>query len=69
MSQYIGQVKWFSITRGYGFIGVEGVAEDVFVHHSGILGNGFKTLEEGTRVHFDIEMSERGPKAVNVMSA
>ncbi len=69
MAQFSGQVKWFSITRGYGFIGMENGSDDIFVHHSGIVGYGFKSLEEGSRVQFDIEVSDKGPKAVNVVTA
>ena len=60
-----GIVKWFSEKKGYGFIEQE-EGPDVFVHHSGIEGSGFKTLHEGDRVTFDIEQGEKGPAAVNV---
>jgi len=60
-----GIVKWFSEKKGYGFIEQE-EGPDVFVHHSGIEGNGFKTLHDGDRVTFDIEQGEKGPAAVNV---
>ncbi len=60
-----GTVKWFNDRKGYGFIEQED-GPDVFVHHSGINGNGFKTLREGDRVTFDIEQGNKGPSAVNV---
>ncbi len=60
-----GTVKWFNERKGYGFIEQED-GPDVFVHHSGITGSGFTSLNEGDRVTFDIEQGEKGPKAVNV---
>ncbi len=60
-----GTVKWFDERKGYGFIEQED-GPDVFVHHSGINGTGFKTLSEGDRVTFDIEQGKKGPAAVNV---
>ena len=63
-----GVVKWFSDKRGYGFIEQED-GPDVFVHHSGINGSGFKTLREGDRVTFEIEQGEKGPSAVDVTIA
>lgn len=60
-----GTVKWFNEKKGYGFIEQEG-GPDVFVHHSGINAPGFKTLNEGDRVTFDIEQGAKGPAAVNV---
>lgn len=60
-----GTVKWFNSEKGYGFIQVEG-GNDVFVHYTAILGDGFRTLEEGQRVEFDIVDGQRGPQAANV---
>jgi len=60
-----GTVKWFNERKGYGFIEQED-GPDAFVHHSGINGNGFKTLREGDKVTFDIEQGCKGPSAVNV---
>ena len=60
-----GVVKWFSNRKGYGFIEQE-EGDDIFVHHSAINMSGFRTLSEGDRVSFEIEMGERGPAAKNV---
>lgn len=60
-----GTVKWFNSEKGYGFIQVEG-GNDVFVHYTAIMGDGFRTLEEGQRVEFDIVEGQRGPQAANV---
>jgi CspA family cold shock protein len=60
-----GTVKWFNDQKGYGFIKRED-GSDVFVHHTGINGTGFKTLREGDKVAFDIEQGRKGPAAVNV---
>ena len=60
-----GTVKWFNDKKGYGFISSSD-GNDYFVHHSNILGEGFKTLQEGAEVQFNIEESERGPRAVEV---
>ncbi|MDJ0986042.1 MAG: cold shock domain-containing protein [Desulfobacterales bacterium] len=60
-----GVVKWFSNRKGYGFIEQE-EGEDIFVHHSAINMSGFRTLSEGDKVSFEIEVGERGPAAKNV---
>lgn len=62
----IGNVKWFNADKGYGFIESEG-NDDVFVHFSAIQGDGFKTLDEGQKVEFDIVDGQRGPQAANVV--
>ena len=61
-----GKVKWFNAEKGFGFIEVEG-GDDVFVHYSAIQGEGFKTLEEGQVVDFEIVQGNRGPQAANVV--
>ena len=60
-----GTVKWFSEKKGYGFIEQED-GPDVFVHHTAITGTGFKSLNEGDRVTFDVEQGKKGPTAVSV---
>ena len=62
----VGRVKWFSDEKGYGFIEVEGREKDVFVHYSDIKGDGFRTLDEGTKVEFDIEPGKNGDRAKDV---
>ncbi|MEK4494562.1 cold-shock protein [Ureibacillus sp. FSL W8-0352] len=61
-----GTVKWFNSEKGFGFIEVEG-ENDVFVHFSAIQGEGFKTLDEGQKVEFDVVEGNRGPQAANVV--
>ncbi len=61
----IGIVKWFDAEKGFGFIERES-GNDVFVHFSAIKAEGYKSLEEGQRVEFDLEKGQRGPQAVNV---
>ena len=63
-----GTVKWFNAEKGFGFISRED-GSDVFVHFSAIQGDGFKTLEEGQAVTFDVEESDRDPQAANVVKA
>lgn len=61
-----GTVKWFNESKGFGFITSQD-GSDVFVHYASIQGNGFKSLDEGDSVSFDIEEGAKGPKAVNVV--
>jgi len=61
-----GTVKWFSDDKGFGFITPDSGEKDLFVHHTGINGDGYRSLQEGAKVSFDAEEGEKGPKAVNV---
>ncbi len=61
-----GTVKWFSDEKGFGFITPDEGSRDLFVHHSAINGEGYKTLAEGARVSYEEEPGDKGPKAVNV---
>jgi CspA family cold shock protein len=61
-----GTVKWFNDDKGFGFITPDEGSKDLFVHHTGISGDGFKSLSEGQKVEFDEEPGDKGPKAVNV---
>lgn len=61
-----GTVKWFNDQKGFGFITPESGTKDVFVHHSAIVADGFRSLTEGDRVEFSIEQGQKGPAAANV---
>ena len=61
-----GKVKWFNPTKGYGFIKPDDGGDDLFVHHSSIQGEGYKSLKEDQSVTFDVEDGEKGPQATNV---
>lgn len=63
---YRGKVKWFNESKGYGFLEQDNGA-DVFVHHTAIQGQGFRTLKEGETVEFEVENSQKGPKATTVV--
>ena len=64
-----GTVKWFDDAKGYGFITHDDGGKDLFVHHTGISGDGFKTLAEGAKVEFVPEQGQKGPQATNVVLA
>ncbi len=61
-----GTVKWFSDDKGYGFIAPDDQGKDLFVHHSALEGDGFKTLEEGAKVSYETEAGPKGPSATQV---
>ncbi len=61
-----GTVKWFSDEKGFGFITPDEGSRDLFVHHSSIVADGYRTLAEGAKVSYDEEQGDKGPKAVNV---
>jgi CspA family cold shock protein len=67
MARTRGVVKWFNDQKGFGFITPETGGKDCFVHHSAIQANGFKTLNEGDNVEFDVVKAEKGPQAENVV--
>jgi cold shock protein len=62
-----GTVKWFDNSKGYGFVTRENGAKDVFVHHSAIQGSGYKSLDEGQRVEFEVTRGDKGDQATNVV--
>jgi cold shock protein len=64
-----GTVKWFNAEKGFGFISVEGGSADVFVHYTAIQMQGYKSLEEGQRVEFEVVQGQKGPQADNVRAA
>jgi cold shock protein len=61
-----GTVKWFNAEKGYGFIAVDGGGADVFVHYSAIATTGYRSLDEGQKVEFDVTQGQKGPQAENV---
>jgi CspA family cold shock protein len=64
-----GKVKWFNEEKGYGFITSDDGSEDLFVHHTGIVGSGFKSLEEGARFSYEVTRGRKGMQAANVSTA
>jgi CspA family cold shock protein len=61
-----GTVKWFNDAKGYGFIAPDDGGKDVFVHHSNIAGEGFRSLSEGAKVEFEVQQGQKGPEATTV---
>jgi cold shock protein len=66
MTVATGTVKWFSDDKGFGFITPDEGDKDLFVHHTGIIGEGYRSLQEGAKVSYEAEEGDKGPKAVNV---
>ncbi|TFY89688.1 cold-shock protein [Pseudomonas nabeulensis] len=66
MAKAAGTVKWFNAEKGFGFITPEGGGSDIFVHYSSILSDGFKTLEEGQQVEYEVKEGQKGPQADDV---
>ena len=66
MERISGVVKWFNDAKGYGFIAPDDGSKDVFVHHSSVVGDGYKSLAEGARVEFERREGAKGPEAANV---
>ncbi|KJY43608.1 cold-shock protein [Streptomyces sp. A1547] len=63
-----GNVKWFNAEKGFGFIAPDGGGQDLFVHYSEIQGQGFKELQEGQRVQFEVGQGQKGPQAQNIVT-
>jgi cold shock protein len=63
-----GTVKWFSDDKGFGFITPDDQSEDLFAHHSAIMGDGYRSLTEGSKVSYEAEAGEKGPKAVSIQA-
>jgi cold shock protein len=61
-----GTVKWFSDDKGFGFVTPDEGGQDLFVHHTGIIGEGYRSLTEGAKVSYEEQQGDKGPKAVNV---
>lgn len=66
MSKLNGSVKWFNSTKGFGFITPSNGGKDLFVHFSGIMGSNYRSLDEGDKVEYNVQDSQRGPSAVDV---